>query len=68
MNSKTANNEGQLYSFLFSVGFGNKWIANKWVKWTGQMWNYPCGTKKRDFSIEADKKDADVIVKLQFKI
>ena len=34
------------------VAFGNKWIANKWVKWTGQMWNYPCGTTKTDFSIE----------------
>ena len=21
---------------------GNKWIANKWVKWPSQMWRYPC--------------------------
>ena len=21
---------------------GNKWIANKWVKWPDQMWTFPC--------------------------
>ena len=24
------------------VMYGNKWIANKWVKWHDQAWNYPC--------------------------
>ena len=24
------------------VLYGNKWIANKWVKWLDQMWAYPC--------------------------
>ena len=25
---------------------GNKWIANKWVHWLDQMWNYPCYRQK----------------------
>ena len=24
------------------VLWGNKWIANKWVLWTEQMWRYTC--------------------------
>ena len=46
---------GELDSRIFHlgcpVGYGNKWIANKWIKWTGQMWNYPCATKTKHFSI-----------------
>ena len=26
---------------------GNKWIANKWVKWPDQMWNYPCNSNNK---------------------
>ena len=34
------------------VLYGNKWIANKWVKWLDQMWEYPCLIKKNQaFSI-----------------
>ena len=29
------------------VVYGNKWIANKWVHWMDQMWNYPCIGKKK---------------------
>ena len=25
---------------------GNKWIANKWVKWPSQMWRYPCSREQ----------------------
>ena len=36
---------------------GNKWIANKWVKWHGSMWSYPCsrtrGKHYRHFNNEA---------------
>ena len=33
------------------VVYGNKWIANKWVHWMDQMWNYPCiGKKNMHFS------------------
>ena len=28
------------------VRVGNKWIANKWVKWQGSMWSYPCSRDK----------------------
>jgi hypothetical protein len=28
---------GRSYHLGCPVGFGNKWIANKWVKWTGQV-------------------------------
>ena len=35
---------------------GNKWIANKWVKWHGSMWAYPCspvrGQHYRQFNNE----------------
>ena len=34
------------------VLFGNKWIANKWVKWLPNFENYPCHVKDRHFSIE----------------
>jgi prolyl 4-hydroxylase len=33
------------------VVYGNKWIANKWIKWDAQMWRYPCGVTKDDFSV-----------------
>ena len=28
---------------------GNKWIANKWVRWRSQMWNFPCLRRKGDY-------------------
>ena len=38
------------------VSWGNKWIANKWVKWHGSMWAYPCspvrGQHYRQFNNE----------------
>ena len=35
------------------VMYGNKWIANKWVKWLDQMWNYPCLVDKgKGFSMQ----------------
>ena len=40
------NSDGSLDSRIHHTGCpvarGNKWIANKWVKWHGQMWRYPC--------------------------
>jgi len=33
------------------VGYGNKWIANKWVKWPAQLWNYKCRENPHTFSI-----------------
>ena len=31
--------------------YGNKWIANKWVKWIPNFKNFPCLTNERYFSI-----------------
>ena len=33
------------------VLFGNKWIANKWIKMSAQINNIPCSLKHRNFSI-----------------
>ena len=34
--------------------FGNKWIANKWIKWFANHENYPCSILKNNFSIMND--------------
>ena len=36
------------------VLYGNKWIANKWVKWTGQIKNYPCLIDEYYYSVYRD--------------
>ena len=33
------------------VGFGNKWIANKWIKWLSNFRTFPCLTAKKHYSI-----------------
>ena len=42
--------DGSLDSRSYHTGcpvlVGNKWIANKWVKWHGQMWRYPCSRER----------------------
>ena len=60
-------NDSRSYHLGCPVGFGNKWIANKWIKWTGQMWNYRCGTFKKDFSIQESAEIDDVIIKFEIK-
>ena len=30
-------NDSRSYHLGCPVGVGNKWIANKWIKWTGQV-------------------------------
>ena len=30
---------------------GNKWIANKWIKWIANYRNYPCHIQKNHYSI-----------------
>ncbi len=46
---------GTLDSRNFHLGcpvvYGNKWIANKWVHWIPQMWNYPCYVNKEPFPV-----------------
>ena len=31
---------------------GNKWIANKWIKWFSNYDNYPCAITKKHYSIQ----------------
>ena len=31
---------------------GNKWIANKWIKYNEQMFSYPCYRDKRYYKIK----------------
>ena len=46
---------GVLDSRNFHLGcpvvYGNKWIANKWVHWIPQMWNYQCHLNGKPFPI-----------------
>ena len=37
------------------VLYGNKWIANKWVKWLPQFRNYPCLRKEYFYSVYRDQ-------------
>ena len=32
------------------VLYGNKWIANKWIKWLANYRNYPCHIYKKHFN------------------
>lgn len=34
---------------------GNKWIANKWVKWPDQMWTFPCSVTRGQHLLGFDK-------------
>ncbi len=38
------------------VLIGNKWIANKWIKWTAQQNLYPCSTDKYFSIIDKPKQ------------
>ena len=54
------NSKFEFDSRVFHLGcpvlFGNKWIANKWVKILPQVKNYPCSTRKDFFSVRKNKK------------
>lgn len=41
--------DSRIYHLGCPVVYGNKWIANKWVKHLGQMKNYPCWIHKKHF-------------------
>ena len=34
------------------VLYGNKWIANKWIKWLPNYESFPCDNDKNHFNIE----------------
>ena len=33
------------------VLYGNKWIANKWIKWIANFKTFPCYSNKKDYSL-----------------
>ena len=37
------------------VMYGNKWIANKWIKILSQFQNYPCSVKMNHYNIFSNK-------------
>ena len=37
------------------VLFGNKWIANKWIKWQPNYKNFPCQINKKHYSINQNE-------------
>ena len=50
-----AGSDGGIDSRIYHLGcpvlYGNKWIANKWVKILAQYKNYPCFIKDKYFSV-----------------
>ena len=45
------NFDSRISHFGCPVMHGNKWIANKWIKWLANFHNYPCHIHKNFFSI-----------------
>ena len=41
------------------IVFGNKWIANKWVRWKEQMNRFPCHIKDQMFPHHHNKIQYD---------
>ena len=37
------------------VMYGNKWIANKWIKILAQFKHYPCNDKKKHYDVFSNK-------------
>ena len=37
------------------VMYGNKWIANKWIKILAQFQHYPCNDKKKHYNVFSNK-------------
>ena len=46
-----AENDSRIFHLGCPVIFGNKWIANKWIKWEAQYKHYPCAVEKQDYNI-----------------
>ena len=45
------NFDSRTYHLGCPVLYGNKWIANKWVKWQPSYQNYPCHIHKKHYAI-----------------
>ena len=48
------NYDSRIIHMSCPVLHGNKWIANKWIKWLANYKNYPCFVDKQHFSIFHD--------------
>ena len=46
----SGSHDSRNYHMGCPVAIGNKWIANKWIKWSEQMFTYPCYTDKRPYN------------------
>ena len=49
------NADSRVFHLGCPVLYGNKWIANKWVKFVPQFKNYPCLVDKKYFSTNLKK-------------
>ena len=45
------NHDSRVRHLGCPVLYGNKWIANKWVKWLANYKNYPCQLKNKHYSV-----------------
>ena len=45
------NYDSRIYHLGCPVLYGNKWIANKWVKWMPNFRNFPCFVSKQHYSV-----------------
>ena len=45
------NFDSRIYHLGCPVLVGNKWIANKWIKWVPNFKSYPCYIDREHFSI-----------------
>ena len=44
------NYDSRIFHLGCPVLYGNKWIANKWIKWFANYESYPCSIDKSHFS------------------
>ena len=49
------NYDSRLMHLGCPVLFGNKWIANKWIKWQPNYKNFPCQINKKHYSINQNE-------------
>ena len=45
------NYDSRVFHLGCPVLYGNKWIANKWIKWFANHKTYPCLIEKHHFSV-----------------
>ena len=43
--------DSRVWHMSCPVLYGNKWIANKWIKWIANFRNYPCYSNRSHYSM-----------------